>query len=216
MAQELDVVRLKSAMLDATRATYDALKQQHGNEKLYAFGLCPSNEGTGVWPTANTEEGLLRTALSYHNRRGGGVERQAISLRWSDGDFAYSLAGEEFFSEAQRIITGFAWIVADGAYRLNESVDAERLYELCCEVLQALDAESVFGRGEERERLIILLSEHDCDYDATLRWAQRLNSDEACARLASELTQSHETSRVLFKERQELRNDTHDAYVPVR
>ena len=112
MPGELDIVRLRDALLNATRDTFNALNQQ-GNEQFYAFGLCPSNEGTGVWPTASTEEGLLRTAQGYHNRKGGGIGRQAVALRWSDGDFDYNLAGVEAYAEAQQIIDDFAWVVVD-------------------------------------------------------------------------------------------------------
>ncbi|HEY9747971.1 MAG TPA: DUF4303 domain-containing protein [Allocoleopsis sp.] len=112
------------------------------------------------------------------------------SLRWSPWDWAYHAQGQEFYTEVEDLLES-TWSEADCRYFL----EAEKVFQVCREVLAQLDREAVFGTGVLREFLLILFSS-DQTQAQLLQAARYLNSPKVCDRLATEL---HQSQAVFFQ-----------------
>lgn len=184
----LDPNRLRLAVKDAARVAFTDLKRRRASERFYAFALYTAGMGEYVYPSANTEEGLLRRAGGYARRSGDAPSDHLAGLRWNAADWAYHLAGDEYFDGVDKLLAE-----APDPYDLDDGACAAQVagvFEACLSALAELDAEGVFGRGEEREGVVVNLLKGDQADQEMLEWARRLNPRPAHARLVQELGRS--------------------------
>jgi len=178
--------RLRPVLKDAVRGTFRDLKSRYPDERFYAFALYTAGEAEYVLPTANTEEGLRRRAEGYVRRGYAPPETGAASLRWNPADWAYHLEGDEpYFGEVERLL-----MQAPEPHDLEGDTYRARVdgvFETCLAALEELDAEGLFGRGEERQAIVINLLKGDQSNEEMLECAKRLNPRAAYARFAAEL-----------------------------
>jgi hypothetical protein len=138
------------------RTLSDCERATQPDETIYAFALYTDDDVAGVWPAANTEEGFAEAVARYNFTD----ERNNAGIRFSTGEWKYEGFGTQHFRQSADVLRSMAEEHADGEAfaRFRQQV-----LDLMVEVLAALDAEGVFGRGPERERLTLLCAVTDAD-----------------------------------------------------
>jgi uncharacterized protein DUF4303 len=179
--KQLDTQALYPALKKATRQAFQALRRHHTDEHFYAFALYSNDVGQYLYPTANTEEALRR----HYGRRVDPDEEP--QLRWFyPGDWRYCQEGAEHFVAVQKILGQFdpySRTVSDEEVKAH----AHEVFKTCEQVLRYLDAEGLFGRGPDRERIVVNCLQLDSDEQPWLASAKRLNPKSVWKRYEAEL-----------------------------
>lgn len=185
---------LREELKDAARKVIGAFRQEVSNESLYAFAFYTSGEATYVVPSLNTEEGLSRKSATYieSGNWGDGVSRMRQELRWNPCDWDFHGWKEDEFETVSKRLGDYWWIVTstpEGVERYGkyEGGQPEEVYLACLEALSELDAEGLFGEGEDRERITIGLWMGDQSDEERLRWARMVNPPAVWKRLEYEM-----------------------------
>jgi hypothetical protein len=174
-------------LLAASRGAFTTMQEQHPDETFYAFSLSHEPLWAYIHPTANSDQGLTRCAQEYQQDKFKlGYARLSLdelrdNLRWSSGDFAYSQS--DHFQPVNE------WLTAHNVYWLYDDSESKRaqmhthLIEICCRVLQNLDAEGVFIRNQPRNQVVLNLLMGDQD----LTHARQLNPPDVYQRWLEEI-----------------------------
>ncbi len=179
MAERLSYRHLRVILKEAARRAFDEVRHLHADESFYVFALHTSDEATYAVPSANSEEGLRRKLAEYA-KEGFAADEQ--TLRWNACDWVYHTAGKNYFSEVQQFIDDAINKVGAETSVAAWERRTKRLFEVFLHSLRDLDAEGFFGSGEERNRILLLLTIGDCDQDTILTWAKQLNPPAAFQR----------------------------------
>lgn len=174
---------LRSAIREASRRAFSAVRDAHPDEHFYYFALVTTGDGLRPGPSASSVEGLERTSNEYQARGDALSERD---LRWSEADSPYNLFGDEFFDEVE------AFFLAGGDHRdLPEGeyiAEVERRYEAMEAALRDLDREGFFGSGPKRAAVVVnVVAPGDESEDGILERAARLNPPESLDQLRNDL-----------------------------
>jgi hypothetical protein len=145
---------MQTQLKRAAKAAITDLRAAHPDETIYAFALYTDDDVRGVWPAANTEEAFAEAVARYNFND----ERNNAGIRFSTGEWKYEGFGREHFGQSHDAVTAMAEEHADGFPRFRQQI-----LDVMVEVLAALDADGVFGRGPERERITLLCAVTDAD-----------------------------------------------------
>lgn len=203
MAEEPDqnFVKIKDAIDRGIRAFFLDLENDRQNESIYGFLLEVNCEGTSIEALAGTEEGLTRIAKEYAKSDADRTEidEWRIQLRWASEEGGWYASYEKgYFDRANQ------FLLEAREVGLMELYD-ERLNRLVLEVLQELDREGFFGRGEVREGKAIGMCYvgGDNSEEEFLSWLAQVNSPEIVARVKQEREESFEIDRKRARIRKE-------------
>ena len=191
MTFNFDFRTFRALLAEAAHTAFVEVQRKYADEHFYAFALYTSGEIGYVVPTANTEEGLARVASRYVSD-GYGPDLQAVAaeLRWNPDDWAYHLEGAELFEAVNNMLVDVPARLFElyraGTVWLSDAMHAEFECSLVG-VLQELDQEGVFGRGEARRRVVINLLMGDQSNESRLANAGRLNPPDVWERLKTDL-----------------------------
>ena len=176
---------LVPGLVAAARAAFTEVREAHPDETFYCYALLTNELAQSVAPTCMSEEGLARVAREYAERSGTPPEQEAEELRWFEADSPYNLLGLEHFDDVMDVLNarGDPWEL-DGA-ALDAEVDAR--LEAFFRALARLDEEGFFGRGADRDRVVVNVLEGDQSDRSILANARRLNPPAAVRRLADDL-----------------------------
>ncbi len=125
-------------------------------------------------------------AREYREQYGKPVEEYVQSLRWNPADWPYHMLGEEHFDAAQNLL----WRRGPHPFDLDDDLyeaEVAARFEIFTRAIRRLDEEGFFGRGAEREQVIVAVLHDDQDEDSWLQTAHVLNPPAAAARLEREL-----------------------------
>lgn len=163
------VEALKDAIAAAVKAVWAGL-----GEDLYGLALFTSPSAEFVRVTAFSDAGLEATVARYAEE-GSASGRDA--LRWSPADSPLHCRGDDAFASVDALIASewAGW----------EHQDARE--NACHAALERLDAEGLFGAGEARARLALMVMQGDQSDRARLDSARRLNPPAVVARLSGQL-----------------------------
>jgi hypothetical protein len=165
---------LSEAMRADARAAWQYLRGKYPTEKFYAFGLYTTEMGSYFGAFACGEEGLTRVAEKYvADGTYRTLEKARTALRWSIPDSPYHAEVTSMDERTQPVLAGRPdpYDLSDAASlrevraRMNAAVTA----------LQALDQEGLFGTGDARSALTLLIEAGDRENDFVLKWAKKLN-----------------------------------------
>src|SRR5215216_6080925 len=106
-----DTPAFRNALATGLRNAFLQFRQEHPNEKMYAFILVSDGEGFGLCLEINTEEALTRRAQRQATVRGVPFDLQWASLQWSGGDWEYQNYAHDLLSEPDRILNEYAWVI---------------------------------------------------------------------------------------------------------
>jgi hypothetical protein len=161
-----------------------AVAEEHPGEILYGFLFEISREGFSAHGAAATEEGLRRYADECAAEDGGDAEQLRSELRWGGTEDAWYQQPERAFGAVNRLLA---------------RAEREKLYEayagvlegLCIDVLKELDASGTFGKGTDRERVVlgVCYTGGDNSEEEFLGWAKQVNPPKVFERLTAEYTQ---------------------------
>jgi hypothetical protein len=169
---------LRADVKAAATVAIEELRAAHPGEQFYTFALCTDDGVAGISPAANTEEHLAKRTAEYNYRKSAEINY----LRWSTGEWAYEGFGWNHFKPSYDAMM---------AVRHPPEGDDDpfpvyrrRVLQLMIDVLADLDADGVFGRGADRERVTLLCSVSDTDNPLALldRSARALNPPPVVAR----------------------------------
>ncbi len=165
---------LVTALVDAARAAFTELREQHPDETFYCFALYTDEAGAHISQTCNSEEGLHQAAREYHEQYGKPVEEYAQSLRWNPADWPYHMLGEEHFDAAQDLL----WRRGPHPFDLDDDLyeaEVAARFEAFTRAIRRLDEEGFFGRGAGREQVIVAVLHDDQEEDSLLQTIRALN-----------------------------------------
>jgi Domain of unknown function (DUF4303) len=180
MEHGVDYIELRLALITATKKAFGHISSLLHNEKLYAFGLYTNAEGSYLYPTANTEEGLLRKSHNYSKVYS--LSQSKKILRWSPSHWDYHLEGQEYFEEVNRILNA-GWSKDYGEFIPESKI----IFQICMNVLSLLDSESFFGLGITRECILINIFKGNQETEELVSRARILNSLDRCNQFEKEL-----------------------------
>lgn len=165
---------LVTLIANATRESYLALRIQHPGTYYY-FGLITTGEGSAPIVSAWTYEALEVKAAAYPEEVGLKSE-----LKWSYADSPYCCFGEVYFGAVKRAFEQrprFSVHMSESEWlnELNARLDAME------SAMLLLNNEGLFGIGEERESMVVLVEVMPPDASNTDR-AKRLNPPRALSR----------------------------------
>lgn len=160
-----DVKKLKDMLIQGWRK----VQAKHPGEKLYAFGIHTDECAASVAPLALGEQGLKKVAGEYTKKGhlpSGTAENE---LRWSADD-----------SPHQKYLDSLYYDFPDrkSPYDLSQAAsNREVSYRLnaACAALKELDKQGLFGKGDQREQITLLIDGGDVDGSWLLKWARKLN-----------------------------------------
>ena len=167
-----DLVRV--AVREAARRAWNDLRTVHPGEAFYYFGLATTAQSHRPAPTAASYDGLARTVAGYREQ---GVELLPDELRWSELESPYAFFGDAHFREVEQLFDGLG-----DPFERPAAVNG-RLREAMVAALAELDAEGVFGRGAQRDDVVVnVTAPGDADAALELASARRLNPPSALDR----------------------------------
>jgi Domain of unknown function (DUF4303) len=149
----MSVGHLTALLIDAARQAFTQARALHPEERFYCYALYTNDLASYICPTCSSEQGLQQVARQYLARDGGTLAGQLDELRWSPCDSPYHLLGEEHFAEVDRLLQ-----TRPDPYELDEDAAGTEVhlrFEACFQALAQLDAEGFFGRGVDRDRVLV-------------------------------------------------------------
>lgn len=176
---------LSAAIAEAAQRAFTQVRAENPAERFYCFALFASGVVGVIEPTCMGEQGLRDEAQEAVDAGGGSLETNLTELRWSPVDSPYYLHGEEHFAEVQRLLDA-----RPDPYELDDDeaeAEVQARLEACFDALAQLDREGFFGRGVERDRVLVTVLRGDQSDRSQLRNARRLNPATVVQRLADDL-----------------------------
>jgi Domain of unknown function (DUF4303) len=180
MEHRLDYIEFRLALIKATQKAFGYISSMLYEEKLYAFGLYTNAEGSYLYPTANTEEGLIRRA--HHYSKVYSLSHSEKILRWNPSHWDYHLEGREYFEEVNMLLSS-GWSKDYGEFIPESKI----IFQICMNVLALSDKEAVFGSGKTRESILINVFRSSQEPEELVAQAKRLNSFARCNQFEQEL-----------------------------
>jgi hypothetical protein len=196
MSDSPDVQELYQLLLDASRAAFGSVIHQHPDETFYAFSLFHEPLWAYIYPTANTEEGLIRVAQIYKRDEDNmgyaqrSIEELARQLRWNPADWAYHDIDTKYFDAVSDWLThhDIYWRYKEDEAKWDEMND--RIIAICRMVMNSLDEEGLFGTALARAKITLNIMMGDQDR-SWLEHARLLNLQAVYVHWLEELKMSY-------------------------
>jgi hypothetical protein len=196
-----DFQELYRRLLDTSRKAFTSIQQQHVGENFYAFALFHEPLWGYIFPTSNSEEGLIRKAQEYqldkyhlgYSKRS--IEDLSKTLRWNPGDWAYHVPNEDDFAPVNNWLTQYDiyWRYKDDEARWDQ-MNAEMIV-MCRNVLKTLDNEGLFGTDATRMKITLNIMMGDQD-NSWIEHVRLLNPEVVYRRWVSEVQSGFDISTI--------------------
>jgi hypothetical protein len=183
MTNDFDFGKFGGLLYEASKAAFLDVQQAHTDERFYLFALFTCGDLGYVVPTASTEEGLTQVAQEYAKKeryQEFSLQQLREDLRWSPADSPLHLDGEEHFHAVNKLAEHIPSILYE--IPTDDSWDefntfCDKVLGVYVEVLKQLDAEGIFGVGEQRDSVLLNILMGDQGSDEWLRYAKLLNPE---------------------------------------
>jgi hypothetical protein len=141
----------------------------HPKETPYAFALHGLEGTPHLYPYVLTEEGLTQVAKryvsqGYHET----IDEARKELRYSLEDSPYSTELEDKLPNVDRLMEPIE-------HTLDETEGYAMLAKAAIEAFIALDKQGTFGKGKQREKLLLMIETIEAEKDWSLPSVKRLN-----------------------------------------
>ncbi len=162
---------LRAAFKTDLAACWQHARSLHPDHQAYAFVLYGLEGGAYLTPHVLTEESLTEVATRYLK------EGYHDTLDESRKALRYSVADSPLFAELEDMLPSVEALLKPHEQFLTDEETAayKLLAKAAMEALKALDAEVFFGKGKQRERLLLVILTEDTEEDWTKRSARQLN-----------------------------------------
>ncbi|HEY8977744.1 MAG TPA: DUF4303 domain-containing protein [Burkholderiaceae bacterium] len=204
----LDSPLLLATLRDELRAAWHAFRALPGHERLYGFGVYTTDSASYLTATAFSEAGLDAVAAKYRAGEFGEGRDPALlreSLRWSPADSPLHAEGLELLSRSDAMVQELdfegRWDEDDDGDDDDDDdgddddldadderdPDVQEVFRVAAQALRELDAEGLFGSGDDRERLVLCIWEGDQSNEERYRHARSLNPPSVARRFGEEM-----------------------------
>jgi hypothetical protein len=183
----LDAIR--TSLRECAEDFLRRIEKANPGETMYSFLFEIEPSQSCAHGALGTEEGLTRFAekwskSKYADKDTNTVEKARAYFRWGSTEDGWYQQPDDAFAPVQKLL---------------EQACEEELYEefsdaletLCIEVLKEMDAAGRFGKGTDRERVVlgICYIGGDNSEKEFLRWAKQVNPPKVYKRLRAEYLQ---------------------------
>lgn len=189
--------RLPKVLTPATISLFEAAREGalKQSETLYAVGLYTNPELNYLFPTYNTEEGLLRKAAEYAHRATPTDDQTIFDelqhlysaiLRWNPADWDYHMKGSDSFKETNDL--------------LAPTLGNESVIECSFEALEAVQKLKIFEAiGDTDQPPLLCLFMGDQSDDQKKQWAGWINPKDVLQNFEKELDEAVRADQRLQK-----------------
>lgn len=190
-----DLQKVRQMTTDASRRAFTNVRRKNAEDRFYAFALCADEDANGIYPSANSEEGLLRRLERMGFRQDGerfvGKKGELDTVGWNY--YRWNLPEWWFHGDEVKEFRILDPLIEHGS-EIDEDDDLKayltfraELYGTMILALRDLDAEGFFGAGEEREAVTLFcdLVEPPGKYWFALESAKRLNPPSVFERFST-------------------------------
>lgn len=189
MELEVDAF-LVEIIKDAARKAISNLFQEH-NERFYYCSLITTGEALCPVISAWSTEALEAMLKNEED-----IDEARYYLKWAYAESPYFAYGEEYFQEVKEVFNK-RW--------LNVNIDDEEEWEKEVQIrinsmeraMADLDAEGLFGTGEQRLNIVVNAEFMPPDYTNTQR-ALRLNPKEALSEWLEEAAETERLKKIIL------------------
>ena len=181
-APKLKAAELKKAYVDDLAAAWAFSRSKHRGDTPYAFVLWGVEDPIRLYTVVLTEESLNRVAQrymkeGYHET----LDEARRALRWSIADSPLEQELNQKIPKVDALVSPHASVLLSGGTYVA-------LANAAMAALKELDSQGVFGKSNERERLVLAIITGDTEEDWSLKSVRRLNSESVLKRFRDETT----------------------------
>ena len=175
----IDYNKLSKSVCDELRSAFQNVIDANPKQTFYTFALWTDDSLQFANPCANTEEGLESTVERY--KREVDPEYDTVStangMRWSYGDWKFfPIDDDDYLSEVNEVLSQ--------NFNADEEVfeqQIEPLWQALLDGFMQLDDDGLFGAGEERSKITLLVV-GDLPEEVVDHWAAALNPKDVADR----------------------------------
>ena len=200
---------LKKLLLETSRKGFCRIKQQYSDEHLYCFALYSHGSYSFVYTAASSEEGLTRAAEKHMTLdvaenhgwfNGLNLDQVRMMLRHNIGD---SPLHEPTIAESLfKVVCDLTEIRSNILFNkwcevANEGTEEaafaavqpqnQQFLDICFDVLRQLDREGLFGKGKQRQRVVLNFLTAGQSREEMVSYARALNPPAVVKRYVKEL-----------------------------
>jgi hypothetical protein len=192
--QQIDLNKLEDELYRHGLAGFRRIREARPNERFYCFAFYTNGEYNYVALTASTAEGLDQVAQSYKqdpSYQAMTIDDLRVRLKWSPCDSPLHGAAENDLTELDPLIQSVQteldqrFALSDDGKSYDEFV--AQLRTCFANALKRMDADGVFGRGDERKSVVANLLMGDQSDEDRISFAELVNPPEAVRMLKEDL-----------------------------
>jgi hypothetical protein len=192
--QEADLKKLEDELYRQGLAGFRQILGAHPKDKFYCFAFYTNGEFTFVALTASTCEGLDKVAQDYKKKppyKAMSIADLRLDLKWSPCDSPLHGAAEADLTALDPLMES---VTAELRRRSDLNDDLKSFDQFVAPVrgcfanaLKRIDAHEVFGRGEERKKVVVNLLMGDQSDEDRIGFAESVNPAESVKMLKQDL-----------------------------
>ena len=215
---DFDYEAFETELYQVSLETFRDIQVNHADETFYMFSLFSTALFDYLYPTANSEEGLTRTAKRYRTNY---LEKKPeadislfdikLDLRYSPVDSAYhapkiydplfqpinDMLGDHIVLLDKLEEYNIQFVGRDGAWKIDQLI-RYKLEVIMLKVMTQLDAQHIFEQTNKRENIVLGLRFGDQSDKEIERYSSMLNPPEVHTKFYDLLQKSYEISREIF------------------
>ncbi len=192
--QKFDLKKLEHELYRNGLAGFRRIREAHPKDQFYCFAFYTNGEFSYVALTASTLEGLDKVVQDYKKKpryEAMSVEDLRLDLKWSPCDSPLHDVAEDVLTALDPLMQA---VSAELDRRFDINDDRKSFDDFVAQVracvasaLKRIDAEGVFGRGDERKKVVINLLMGDQSDEDRIGFAERVNPPESVKMLKQDL-----------------------------
>jgi hypothetical protein len=192
--QKLDLKKLEDELYRHGLAGFRRLRETHPKDEFYCFAFYTNGEMNYVGVTASTYQGLDKVAQEYKKKpryMAMAIEDLRLDLKWSPCDSPLHDNADNDLTALDSLMQA---VDAELSRRFDLKDDGKSFDEFVAQVrasfanaLKRIDADGIFGSGEERKRVLVNLLMGDQSDEDRIGFAERVNPAESVKMLKQDL-----------------------------
>lgn len=198
--QKVDLTQLEEDLYRLGLAGFRRIREAHPKDNFYCFAFYTNGEFNYVALTASSYEGLDKVAQDYKKKppyMAMPIEDLRLDLKWSPCDSPLHGAAVDVLTALDPSMQAVA-AELDRRFDLNDKDESFEDFvsqiEVCfANALKRIDKEGIYGRGDERKKVVINLLMGDQSDEVRIGFAGQVNPPESVKMLKQDL---HAASRL--------------------